>query len=132
MQLAKSFSQASEQVHTGKLPIILLLTKTDMLGERLNMMRKAYQPPDNNFDSSEGGSDVETSNIDREKKLIKSYKGSSVSGKNGAYDDVPDLDSDIDMIVELLEGQFANTIGFSGKAMAVSSHDDKGILEAVA
>ena len=45
---------------------------------------------------------------------------------------MPDLDSDIDMIVELLEGQFANTIGFSGKAMAVSSHDDKGILEAVA
>ena len=55
-----------------------------------------------------------------------------MSGKGGAYDDVPELDSDLDMIVELLEGQFASTIGFSGKAMAVSSHSDTGILEAVA
>ena len=44
VQLARSFSEASELVHGRKLPIILLLTKTDMLGERLNMMRQNYVP----------------------------------------------------------------------------------------
>ena len=94
-------------------------------------MRKAYCPPDNNFDSSEEESSVakNTISIDREKKLIKSYKSSTVSDN---AEEVPELDNDLDMIVELLEGPFAQTIGFCGKAMAVSSHDDTGILEAVA
>ena len=41
-------------------------------------------------------------------------------------------ENELEMMVELLEGNFAEKIGFSGKAMAVSSHTDRGVFDALA
>ena len=57
--------------------------------------------------------------------MIRSFQGNSQRGSelsgNGQGDN-PEFDNHLDMMVELLEGDFAEKIGFSGKAMAVSSH----------
>ena len=119
---------------------MLLLTKTDMLGSRLDKLRQQYTPRNMEIDSSEEESVSNDSY--REEKLIKSWHGGSQhDGSNissaqpktsEAQDDMEGPENELEMMVELLEGNFAEKIGFSGKAMAVSSHTDRGVFDALA
>ena len=62
--------KASEEVHGRKLPVVLLITKTDILGERLNMMRQNYEPRGAYEDSSL------SDDSEREEKMIRTWRGS--------------------------------------------------------
>ena len=44
VSLQKSFRKAAEEVQSANIPIVLLLTKTDLLGDSLALARQRYAP----------------------------------------------------------------------------------------